>query len=297
MRYPLDRALSSEAQVRLLRVLLTEVEEPVAVPDASRLAGLTAQGARQALNRLADVGLVRRIGTGRSMRFGISDHHPLCRSLAVLFSTERERFDELVSGLRGALTGMAEVAEAWVQRFPMSPEEPMEIVVVCDASAVGWIGEEVRTCIMPVEKQLDLIIDVLVRTRADRSEPGREAILLTTLGGTDRTGLPRSGDRHQDADQRSLRLAQGIADFVRTDPALLTRAKHHLDRLVRDGGGTATGDITEWRQVLQTYSTDRICDLLVSRSSRGQRLRQSAPFFAVLTPEQRDQLVASLEQR
>ena len=56
----------------------------------------------------------------------------------------------------------------------------------------------------------------------------------------------------------------------------------------------ATADLVEWRQLLQTYSSERLRDLLVSTSSRGERLRRSAPFIAVLTPEERDRLLDGL---
>jgi len=75
------------------------------------------------------------------------------------------------------------------------------------------------------------------------------------------------------------------------------RAVQHLDRLLREGQGTASGDIAEWRQLLVAYSPERVRSLLVSTSSRAQRLRQSSPFFAVLTPGERDQVMAAIEKR
>lgn len=42
----------------------------------------------------------------------------------------------------------------------------------------------------------------------------------------------------------------------------------------------ATADIAEWRQLLETYSTERIRNLLGPMSSRADRLRRISPFFA-----------------
>lgn len=92
-------------------------------------------------------------------------------------------------------------------------------------------------------------------------------------------------------------MARGVAELMRSDPSLIKRAEQHLDRLLREGQGTAGGDITEWRQLLQTYSPERLRDLLVSTSSRAERLRQSSPFFAVLTADERDHLLAKIEKR
>lgn len=99
---------------------------------------------------------------------------------------------------------------------------------------------------------------------------------------------------HAEASARSLLMAQAIANLIRTDPTLIRRAEQHLDRLIHEGQGMATADLVEWSQLLQTYSPERVRDLLVSTSSRGERLRRSAPFMAVLTPEERDQLLGGL---
>ena len=50
LRNPLNELLGTEARVRLLRVLATEVDGPLAVPDAAERAGLTIPGTHKALN-------------------------------------------------------------------------------------------------------------------------------------------------------------------------------------------------------------------------------------------------------
>jgi hypothetical protein len=90
-------------------------------------------------------------------------------------------------------------------------------------------------------------------------------------------------------------MARVIADFIKLDPTLIKRALRHTNRLLQEGQGTANADIGEWRQLLETYSAERIRDLLTSNSSRADRLRRSAPFFAVLTPDERDRLFERVE--
>jgi len=90
-------------------------------------------------------------------------------------------------------------------------------------------------------------------------------------------------------------MAVVVADMVRSDPTLTRRALQHTDMLLREGQGTANSDLGEWRQLLETYSAERLRELLVSRSSRADRLRRSSPFFAVLTPEERDRLHKEIE--
>ena len=70
----------------------------------------------------------------------------------------------------------------------------------------------------------------------------------------------------------------------------------HLDRLLMDDQGTAEHDLREWRDILGSYSLRRLQDFLVSSSSRAIRLRQSSPFFAALTADERDQILEFLEK-
>ena len=100
---------------------------------------------------------------------------------------------------------------------------------------------------------------------------------------------------HSHREQRALRLSRGIAALLRSDPSLIKRAIRHIDRLLEDDQGAAGQDLLEWRQILQTYSVERLRDFITSQSSRAARLRQSSPFFAVLTAEERDALLHHIE--
>ena len=92
-------------------------------------------------------------------------------------------------------------------------------------------------------------------------------------------------------------LAQAVSDLVRKDPSLVSRTLRYLDKLLREGQGTANADLREWKQLLETYSTGRLRDLLLSDSSRARRLRRSMPFLAVLTPDERDKVFGRVETR
>ena len=60
-KYPLDHILGSSAQVRLLRVLVHDVDGPVSVTNAARMAGLSTMGARKALKALERMSIVVRV--------------------------------------------------------------------------------------------------------------------------------------------------------------------------------------------------------------------------------------------
>lgn len=297
LRYPLDRILGSEAHVRLLRALLHETDVPLGVPDAAKLAGLTPAGARRALQRLEETGFVQRVGAGRTLQYGVRRREPIVTTLAQLFAQEEQRYDTFVSGLRAALENLHELQEVWVESLPAGPREPVEIVMVAETDAADWMAEEVRSRLRDLEKDFDLIVEVSLFTRADAPNPAPEALHLWMAEVREEPGTRHQPLTHIEAEERSLALARGITELIRSDPSLIKRARQHLNRLVHEGQGTATGDIVEWRQLLETYSPERLRDLLVSESSRARRLRQSSPFFAVLTADERDRLLASMEEQ
>jgi hypothetical protein len=296
VRYPLDDVLGSEAHVRLIRVLVHEVDGPLGVSDAARLAGLTPAGARKALQRLEESGFVERVGSGRAQKYGLRGHETVFKVLGQLFAQEQQHYDDLISGLHAALA-LQELRSAWVERLPDSPKETVEVTVVVEAGAISWIREELRSRLFGLEKECDLIIELAVFTRADAPTPGPDALFLWGTESSSGSGERRRPQTHAEVDERSLLMAQGVAELMRIDPTLTKRAEQHLDRLLREGQGTASGDIVEWRQLLQTYSPERLRDLLVSASSRAVRLRQSSPFLAVLTADERDHLLAKIEKR
>jgi len=294
LRYPLDTLFSSAAHVRLLRILAHEVRAPVGVADAARLAGLTPVGARTAFRRLEEAGFVERIGGGRTVKWALKGGGPMNDTLRQLFADEQGRYDRLVAALRGAVS-LPEVLAAWIEPLPLSARAPVQIAVVAQADAIPWIQRELRARIIALEKELDVIVEVAAFTRADAPAPASDAVHL--WGTLDESSSRRAPQTHAEADERALRMARAVADLIRSDPSLVQRAVQHVNRLLHEGHGTATDDVSEWRQLLETYSPERLRDLLVSGSSRAQRLRQSAPFFAVLTAAERDRVLAAMEKR
>lgn len=298
LRYPLDEVLGTESHVRLLRVFAHEVGAPLGVSDAAKRAGLTPAGARKALKRLEEASFVVRVGGGRTQQYALRGQEPLLQTLTSLFLQEEQRYDEFIRSLRDALVGLHEMRVAWIESFPLRAGDALEVVLVTEAKSIGWIAEEVRTRLLGLEKEFNLIIEVAAFTRADAPEPRVGALMLWTAEPNETiSGTREQPPMHSDRESRSLLMAQGVAELIRSDPSLVKRAMRHLNGLIHEGQGTATGDIAEWRQLLEAYSPERVRDLLVSRSSRADRLRQSSPFFAVLTPDERDRLLSLIEKR
>jgi len=297
LRYPLDDLLGSEGSVRLLRLLANEVEGPVNVPDAAERVGLTAPGARKALARLVETGFVVRVGGGRSQQYALRSDEPLLSVLKELFRTEQTRYETVIRDLRELFVSVSEVYAAWIESAPARVGDPVEVAVVAEAKSVPWLREELRTRLTAVERGFDVIIEVTLSSEANAPQPDPDSII--PLAGVIPQASAVAEARpvpHSERDERALLMSRGIAQLLRQDPSMVKRAMGHLDRLSQENQGTAAGDLYEWRQVLETYSPERLRQFLVSTSSRAARLRQSSPFFAVLTPEERDKLMSYMEK-
>jgi hypothetical protein len=67
--------------------------------------------------------------------------------------------------------------------------------------------------------------------------------------------------------------------------------------MLKSNHGTATKDIEEWHDILESYSVRLLSHFLTSASERANRLRQSNPFFAILDSDERKRLLNSLNDR
>ena len=100
---------------------------------------------------------------------------------------------------------------------------------------------------------------------------------------------------HREKDRRLLALSRKLAKAIEQDTSLLRRAKNHIDRLLNEDQGSANRDLTEWRDILDMYSIQRLSRFMTSSSERADRLRQSNPFFAILNSDERARLANGLE--
>jgi molybdenum-dependent DNA-binding transcriptional regulator ModE len=295
IEFPLDFILGTPAMVRLLRVVTFDSGGSIGVTEAAKLAGLTPKSARKALTDLEKMSVVTRVGTGRAQIFSLKDGNPYISLLRELFMEEHSRHEELFREMREALR-MPEIQTAWVLDISTEHSLALEISIVAETQAISWIGPEIRTRLVNTEKKFDVIIEVNVFTRADDQEVPSESIVL--WGACRKNGSKRSpgAQTHAESAERSLKMARAISGLIKVEPSLVRRAINHTNRLLREDQGTANSDINEWRQLLETYSTERLRDFMITKSSRAERLRRSSPFFAVLTSDERDRMLQKLEE-
>lgn len=296
VQHPLNQLLGAAAHIRLLRILAVEVVGPISPPDAAERAGLTEAGARRALNRLAKTGFVRKVGGGRSQQYALREGDPLVSQLVLLFREEQKRFDELISAIRSCFGGLGEVSQAWAENLPNELSQPLVVAFVAGSVAVASVKKEIQRRLLEVEREFDVMVEVRGFSRADAPAISDERAVQLAGAFPRRSGTREGGPpTHQELEGRALGLSRAIAELLGKNPSLIRRAIRHVERILAENQGAAAHDLEEWRGILTNLSPERVREFLVSDTPRAERLRQSSPFFAVLTPEERDRVLDALE--
>lgn len=100
---------------------------------------------------------------------------------------------------------------------------------------------------------------------------------------------------HSRLDERSLALHQLVAQKVQAAPVLLDKARGNVRRW-QDANGNPSLALAEWEQILNS-PVNEVLTLLVERSERATRLRQSSPFTGILTEAERRAIYESYSTR
>lgn len=296
LRNPLNHLLAAPANVRLLRVLASTEGAPIAASDIADHAGVTRAGVGRALSRLVDTGFVEKTGSGRSQQFVLRHDDPLVGQLMGLFEAERHRYGDLIGRLAGTLRTMPEIRTAWVHSVPEAPGEPLVIGLLAGSKSLPYLGEEVRRRLLDLEQRFNLNMEISSHSAADLPEVPWEEVEILAGYPVSKTAPVSEGGTHSDRTGRARHVDRWIAGRVGKDPTLVPRARAHIQRLLEEGPGMAEADLREWMGILEHYSTPRLEDFLRSTSDRAERLRQSSPFFAVLSADERERLFAWLDR-
>lgn len=301
LHYPLNELLGTQAQVRLLRVMANEVNGPLTASDAAKRAGLTVPGAQKALGKLFRSGFVSRVGGGRKHQYEIRRSDRLMQITLALFQAEKDRFEQLVTTIKNEINGLIpHPYAAWIHVFPKEIGEPLTLGMLHGSRQLRNCISQLRAKLNQVENDFDLTIELEGYTRADI--PDLKLDDVTALYGV----MPSSDSHtrqqttpltHREKDRRLHILSRKLAKAIEQDSSLLLRAKEHIDRLLKEGQGTATRDLMEWRDILDMYPIQRLSRFITSSSERANRLSQSNPFFAILNVDERAQLVNDVEER
>jgi DNA-binding Lrp family transcriptional regulator len=299
LRNPLNDLLGTEARIRLLRVLANEVDGPLTASNAAERAGLTVPGTHKALKRLLQSGFVLRVGGGRKHQYELRRSDKLVIAVLKLFQSERERFESLIGAIKDRIVKLVPYARAaWIQEFPREFGDPMILGVLHETKRLSNYIQRMQKQLYEVERAFDLTIEVHGYTKADL--PNLESDKVSPLYGV--LPFPDKYNRemyptpltHEERDQRMLEMSRKLAEAIEHDSSLVRRAKEHVQRMLKSDHGSATKDIEEWRDILESYSIRRVSRFLISTSERANRLRQSNPLFAILNADERNRLLNDL---
>jgi predicted transcriptional regulator len=297
LRNPLNELLGTEAHVRLLRVLASEVDGPLSVSNAAELSGLTIPGAHKALNRLLQSGFIIRIGGGRKHQFELRRSDELVKALFKLFQSEKDRYEGLLDAIKDRIEKVVPYPlSAWIQKLPSEFGDPMIMGILNKTKHLASYIERLQKELHQIEQEFDLTIEVNGYTKADlpNLEADKVSLLYGFLPFLDNSSQETYAKSmtHEKRDQRMLELSHKLAEAIEHDTSLVRRAKEHVQRMLKKDHGLATKDIEKWRDILETYSIRRLSQFLTSTSERANRLRQSNPFYAILDTDERKRLLS-----
>ncbi len=157
LRFPLNDYLGSDASVRVLRALFAH-GGALSTSQLARDSGLTPQGTRHTLDKLAGNKIVKVLGQSRSRLFSVDFQNPLAKALKALFNREWARWDEVIRELRETLQANKTIEAAWyygsVARGEDTAASDFDIVVIAPEGEVEAVVESVRQSLRKVEDQL-----------------------------------------------------------------------------------------------------------------------------------------------
>jgi hypothetical protein len=215
------------------------------------------------------------------------------QSAIELFQSEKNRFERLLFAIKNEIRNLTPPPHAaWIQAIPREIDEPLMLGLLHESLFLTKSANHLRTGLDGVEKDFDLTIELEGYTKADI--PDLELDGITILYGVfpnKPTGHTRRRATktitHRQKDSQLKLMSRRLADIIQQDASIVRRAKDHIDRLIKEDQGAATGDIIEWRNILDAYPIQRLVRFVTSSSERARRLRQSNPFFAILNSEER----------
>lgn len=310
LRTPLNGILGTEANVRLLRVL-ANATTPVASGELARRAQLGRTTIYPALEALELKGIVEFVGAGARKQAQLRGDHPLARPLVELFAAEEGRVEGLVQSLRDLLQGLVtQPVSAWVEGLGITEGHGSETVplwVVAEPRAIASLTSALAAGAGPIERRHGVHLDIHGLTRSELEQQPRARLRALTnailLAGVPPMALLRReagrGRRgaavkeHDEHDNRSRRLAVAIAAKLKWDPSLVRVARNHIEARSKQASARERQELAEWLRLLDTMSPGQLQRFLLGEDEKATRLRQSLPALNLLTPAERDAVLAS----
>jgi len=285
---------------------------PMTRTELARHARLEPKGAHLAAERLLEEGILKRVGSGTVQHIALAESHPLASALKALFEAEHERAERVIGELRNAAQRLSDdVDSAWIQGGVAAEEdrsgEPITMAVLAPTSATASLSRELREAVTPIEATEDVTIETKIYTRPDlltlspEEKRAFSQILLlfgpspiSIIEGRARRDLSRTASLHSHREAEQRLLATAIVRHLRKNPAKRRVALDYIARRWKDASPQERHELEEWRTILESSSNARLERLLTDPGERSTRLRQTLPFVNLLSPAERDRLLAQI---
>lgn len=302
LKSPLNDILGSKGNIDVLRLLVNRTA-PSNHSDLICSSNLSRQGVYDAVQRLIETGVVEYTGSGNKQLLKLREDHPLYNEISNLFKAERQRYEKLLKHLKTKLNQLQNKPDAaWifgdVAKELDEYGDPIEIAILSNLKTVDDITERLKQHIRQVdlEKSYDVIIDLVPITLADlETRPAlfeNGIILLWGIHPKELFENKRNSDTepspltHQELDNKSRLAASSWVELLRRHPDIITRTLEYLEEQIQETPSGVKREWQEWEHLLRTMSHQQLKKFLESNSQRAVRLRQSLPFWPVLTPQE-----------
>jgi hypothetical protein len=240
--------------------------------------------------------------------------HPLAEVVRDLFRRERAYFETLLARLRATAARIDPAPLAiWIEGDVAKCEDrtgdPVIIGVLAPAATVDRARDALAGAVESLEQEFDVTLEARAYSSADLEamtpeESSRLVDVIPLLGPLPRALSSRDADgatlarhrvrSHADADARGRALGGAIADRLKTDPSLVSRARDYVAARLLAASAGEERELREWDRILRTMSIARLRKFLIDPGERATRLRQTLPFLGVLTREERERLASEI---
>ena len=311
LRNPLTSILGSKGHVIVLRELVKSTH-PLSHSELLERTDLSRQGVYDITKRLVETGVVTYTGSGRQQLVELRRKYPLYRNLVNLFNMETQRYEELVETLRSIVQSLEKQPEsAWIFGQTARGEDeygdPVQVALLGKLKTVDSSTAEFREKLIEdrVESNFDVTIDIRGVTVADlETKPSLTEDGMIHLWGVDPVKYLNSEidehdsvKSHKDLDERSLEESKIWTELLKSNPEIIPRTISSIDNKIDE---TSTGEkleLLEWKNLLENSSFQRLKKFMESDSERAFRLRQSLPFWQVLTENEKNKFEQLKEER
>jgi hypothetical protein len=297
LRYPLSSILGSKGHVAVLRELVSSAH-PLSHSQLLERTNLSRQGVYDITKRLVETGAVKFAGFGKHQLVTMREDYPLYMALVDLFSKEETRYQDFISALHSILSSLEiQPQSAWIfGRAVVSEDEygeSVQIALMGELRTIDSVTGNFRKKIMEerLESRFDVTIEAKGITIADlEAKPFLaypETIHLWGIAADFYMPSRQDGStaikHHKDFDEQSLADSTIWTALLRLYPSIIPRTIAFLEKQIEIVSTGEKMELIEWKNLLESSSFQRLKKLMESDSERAVRLRQSMPFWRVLS--------------